>query len=180
MAVHILEEQLELSNDMLPVQGTVDIEIPIDELWEVFTHANWWPIWNQCFFRVSNKSLVLSRQLTWFFHPIRWWYLYKMPARAKIVEVEEQERVTWQVTVLPGFYAQHTYHMEDLGNGITRFGSWEKAMGRGFKLMKWFWIPHFVFVRDRSLQGASFLEAVYQREGRFNEHVLKEGRRSGL
>ena len=28
----------------------------------------------------------------------------------------------------------------------SRFGSWEQAMGWSFRLMKWFWVPHFIFV----------------------------------
>ncbi len=165
-------ELLAESNDMTPVAGVVDVNIPIDTLWEAFTHANLWPRWNQCFFWAFNRDLVLGQQLIWCFQPIRWWYLYKLPAIAKIVEVEEKHKVTWEVTVLPGFYARHTYHMEDLGNGRTRFGSWEKATGWGFRLMKWFWIPHFVFVKNRSLEGARFLEQVYAQQGKINEQTL--------
>jgi hypothetical protein len=65
--------------------------------------------------------LVAGRKLIWAFQPIRWYYLYKMFAIANIVNVESQSKVTWEVTALPGFYARHTYHMEDLGNGRSRF-----------------------------------------------------------
>lgn len=169
------EEILTESNDMVPVAGTVDVNIPIDILWESFTHANIWAQWNKCFFWAHNRDLVLGQQLIWCFQPIRWWFLYKMPAIAKIVELENQQekrKVTWEVTVLPGFYARHTYHMEDLGNGRTRFGSWEKATGWSFRLMKWFWIPHFVFVKDSSLEGALFLEQVYSQKGIINAQTL--------
>jgi hypothetical protein len=37
------KEALERSNEMTPVQGTVDIDVPIAELWEAFAHAHWWP-----------------------------------------------------------------------------------------------------------------------------------------
>lgn len=163
------------SHDMIPVAGTVDVNIPIDTLWESFTHANLWPRWNQCFFWAYNRNLILGQQLIWCFQPIRWWFLYKMPAIAKIVELENKQdkrKVTWEVTALPGFYARHTYHMEDLGNGRTRFGSWEKGMGWSFRLMKWFWIPHFIFVKNRSLEGASFLEQIYSQKGKINEQTL--------
>lgn len=49
-------------------------------------------------------------------------------------------------------------------------------MGRGFRLTKWFWIPHFVFVRDRSLEGARCLEEIYLREGRIVEAALSPRR----
>ena len=92
--------------------------------------------------------------------PIRKRYLYKMPAIAKIVEVEPQRKVTWEVTAFPGMYARHTYHMEDLGNGRTRFGSWEQGMGPGFNKLAGCWIPHFTFVKDRSLDGVRYLEKI--------------------
>lgn len=170
------QEALARSTDMTPVQGTVDVEVPISTLWEAFAHANWWPRWNRCFFWVYNRDLVPGRQLIWYFQPIRWWYLYKMFAVARIVEVEKERRVTWEVTALPGFYARHTYFMEDLGDGRSRFGSWEQAMGWGFRLLKRFWIAHFTFVKDRSLEGARRLEEVYRKEGKLSGETLKPRR----
>ncbi len=158
-------EALDASNDMAPVQGTVDVAVPVDVLWECFLQANWWPKWNRCFFWVRNEDLIVGHKLIWAFEPVRKWLLYKMPATATIVEREERHKVTWEVTALPGFYARHTYSMEDLGNGLTRFGSWEKATGRGFRLTRWFWLCHFTFVKDRSLEGALLLEEVYRRKG---------------
>jgi hypothetical protein len=35
---------------------------------------------------VKNPDLVQDQQLIWAFQPIQWWYLYRMPAWAKIVE----------------------------------------------------------------------------------------------
>lgn len=166
------ERALTESTDMDPVEGTVDVEVPLSTLWEAFTRADLWPRWNECMLWVRNRDLAAGQQLLWAFRPIRRWYLYILPAIAKIVEVKDKRRVTWEVAALPGFYAHHTYHMEDLGEGRTRFGSWEKAMGRTFRLTKWFWIPHFIFVKDRSLEGASFLEEIYHREGRINESTL--------
>lgn len=165
-------DRLVKSNDMTPVQGTVEVDIPIEVLWESFSHANAWPGWNKCFFWAANRDLVQGQQLIWCFQPIRWWYLYKMPAIARIVEVEKYCKVTWEVVALPGFYARHTYHMEDLGNGRSRFGSWEQAMGWSFRLMKKFWVAHFVFVKDRSLEGARRLEAIYRRRGTLDEQDL--------
>src|SRR5947209_1106100 len=168
------KEALARSTEMAPIQGTVEVAIPTPVLWEAFTHANWWPRWNKCFFWVRNRDLTLGRQLIWAFQPIRWWYLYKMFAIAKIVEVEKERKVTWEVSALPGFYARHTYHMEDLGDGRSRFGSWEQAMGPQirFSLTKRFWIAHFTFVKDRSLEGARLLETVYRQDGKITEDAL--------
>jgi glyoxylase-like metal-dependent hydrolase (beta-lactamase superfamily II) len=154
------------STEMKPVQGTVDVAVPIEVLWESFTHANWWPRWNKCFFWAHNRDLQMGQKLIWAFQPIRWWYLYKMFAIANIVEMHDGRKVTWEVTALPGFYARHTYHMEDLGDGRTRFGSWEQAHGAQirFPLTKKFWVAHFTFVKDRSLEGARELENVYRRK----------------
>ena len=170
------KEQLERSNDMSPVQGTVDVNIPADVLWETFRRGNWWPRWNRCFFLVKNRDLIPGEQLIWAFDPIKPWFFYKMPAAAKIVEVVPGSKVTWEVVVLPGFYARHTYHMEDIGDGRSRFGSWEQAMGWGFRLTKWFWVAHFVFVKDKSLEGARYLEQVYKTHGKIAPELLKPRR----
>jgi glyoxylase-like metal-dependent hydrolase (beta-lactamase superfamily II) len=157
------QRKLADSNDMTPVAGTVDLDIPIDTLWESFRHANFWPRWNKCFFWARNRDLVVGKHLIWCFEPIKPWYPYKMWSIANIVEVEPRRKVTWEVTAFPGMYARHTYHMEDLGNGRTRFGSWEKAMGPGFRIIGRFWLAHFTFVKDRSLEGALQLNEQYRR-----------------
>ncbi len=172
------KEALLSSTEMAPIQGTVDVAVPLAVLWEAFTHANWWPRWNKCFFWVHNRDLELGRQLIWAFQPIRWWYLYKMYAIANMVELREERKVTWEVVALPGFYARHTYHMEDLGDGRTRFGSWEQAHGAQirFPLTKKFWVAHFTFVKDRSLEGARQLEKIYQRDQKITKDNLPRRR----
>jgi cyclase len=142
------------------------VNVPIGVLWEVFCQANWWPRWNSCFFWVHNKNLVAGKRLIWAFEPIKWWYLYKMFASARIVEVEKERKVTWEVNALPGFYARHTYYMEDLGGGRSRFGTWEQAMGAQlrFSLTRRFWHSHFSFVKNRSLEGVQLLETIYHRD----------------
>ena len=166
------ERALADSTDMVPVEGTVEVGVPVGKLWEAFTRAELWPRWNDCMLWVGNRDLVKGQNLRWVFRPIRRWYPYVLPATARIVEVEDGRRVTWEVTALPGFYARHSYSMEDLGGGHTSFGSWEKAMGPTFRLTRWFWIPHFVFVKDRSLEGARSLEETYRREGRLDEGAI--------
>jgi hypothetical protein len=166
-------EQLLASHDMEPVQGTIEIDVPADALWECFSHPNWWPRWNGSFFWVHNESLEPGRQLLWAFQPIRPRYLYKLPAAAKIVEVVPGERATWEVTAFPGMYARHTYSLEDRGGGRTAFTSWEQAMGRGFRATQRFWLAHFRFVRDRSLEGARRLEQAYARDGGLDVSTLR-------
>lgn len=156
-----LIEHLSNSTDMDVVQGDIVVDVPADVMWEFFTNARLWPRWNPCFFWAYNKTLVLGKKLVWIFKPIKWHYLYVMPASANIVELEFGKKVTWEVTVLPGFYARHTYSIEDLGNGKCRFSSWEKATGWSFRLMKKFWINHFEFVKNKSLEGAKHVESVY-------------------
>lgn len=168
-------EQLTASDAMRPVHGSVHVDVPVAELWRCFQEAALWPTWNDCFFWVWNQHLQLGDRLVWAFEPIRPEYLYKMPAVATIIELEPRRRVSWEVTALPGFYAQHTYYMEDLGGGQTRFGSWEKAMGPGFDLLRSFWLAHFTFVKDRSLAGARRLERLYLREGRLSRTHLERG-----
>ena len=164
--------QLDLSNDMPPVHGTVDIDVPADVLWQCFRNANLWPRWNPCMFWANNHDLVPGQKLIWAFEPLRWWYFYRLPGVANLIEVEENCKVTWEVVVLPGFYARHTYSIEDLGDGRSRFGSWEKAMGPMFRALKFFWVARFVFVKDQSLQGARTLEEVYKQSGTLDISVL--------
>jgi hypothetical protein len=167
------ETTLAQSNDMTPVAGTVDVAVPIDVLWECFAHPDQWPRWNPCMFWVHNRNLVIGQELIWVFEPIRWWFLYKLPARVRIVELEAQHKVTWEVIFIPGFYARHTYSLENLGDGRTRFGTWEKATGSTFRLIQGFWLAHFVFVKNRSLEGAKFLETAYQKNGSLNKQTLR-------
>ena len=157
---------LDRAADMDPVHGTVDLRIPVATLWDFFRRADLWPHWNRCFYRVRNRELAAGQRLLWAFQPIRPGYLYKMPAVADIVEVSAPHQVAWHVTALPGFFARHVYRLEDLGGGVTRFGSWEKAMGPSFRLTRRFWTAHFEFVRDRSLEGGSLLERSYLATGR--------------
>jgi glyoxylase-like metal-dependent hydrolase (beta-lactamase superfamily II) len=164
--------ELAASTDMEPVHGTIDLDIPADTLWRAFDRPWLWPRWNECFFWVRNRRLRLGDRLVWCFEPIKAGYLYKMPAIARIVELEEGRKVTWEVTALPGFYARHSYTIEDLGNGRSRFGSWEKACGRGFRLTRGFWLRHFTFVKNRSLEGARALEVLHLTGERLDEEGL--------
>jgi hypothetical protein len=54
---------LESSTDMSPVCGTVDVDIPVDILWQCFTRADWWPRWNTCMYLALNHDLVEGQQL---------------------------------------------------------------------------------------------------------------------
>jgi len=165
-------KELLKSTDMEPVHGTVVVNIPADVLWECFRHANWWPRWNACMWWALNDDLVLGQELIWAFEPLQWWYLYRLPGMATLVEVEPGRKVTWEVTVLPGLFARHSYTIEDLGNGRSRFGSWEQAMGPSFRALKFFWLAHFVFVKDESLKGAQRLEEIYKQSGAIDAATL--------
>jgi hypothetical protein len=169
--------QLTASRQMRPISGSTDVSIPVDVLWRCFSRPSDWPLWNPCFVWARNRALVLNELLVWVFQPIRPAYLYKMPAVARIVELEDGQRVTWEVTVVPGMYARHTYEMHDLGGGRTRFSSWEQAMGWSFGLTRRFWLAHFTFVCHASLTGARRLEQLYRRHGRLDREVLLAGAR---
>lgn len=43
------KEELNNSPEMNAVEGTVDINIPVEDLWECFSHPNLWNEWNECF-----------------------------------------------------------------------------------------------------------------------------------
>jgi glyoxylase-like metal-dependent hydrolase (beta-lactamase superfamily II) len=171
-------ERLQQSEDMKAIQGAVDVDIPSDVLWRMFAQANEWPQWNACMAWVRNTDLVVGKRLIWVFEPLKWYYPYRLPSMANVAEVIAGKKVTWEVTTLPGFYARHTYWIEDLGEGRSRFGSWEKAMGPTFRAAKSFWLAHFTFVKNRSLQAARLLEAAYHRNGRLDPATLPRRRRS--
>jgi len=143
----------------LPIEGHVEIPVPIDRLWEAFSDVRDWPTWNPCFWtaHVRGERLERGAKLVWAFNPIKPWYLYKMPATARIVECDPGRKVTWEVTAFPGFHARHSYLLEDLGAGRSRFGSWEVAEGPTYRLTRRFWLAHFRYVCRSSLEGASSL-----------------------
>jgi len=148
-----------------PTEGTVDVELDTAAFWAAFARPDRWPRWNPCISWAANRDLVLGDRLVWVFEPIRWWYPYKLPAVGTIVELEPGRLVTWEITAVPGFYARHSYWMEDLGAGRTRFGSTERATGPSFEAASGFWRAHFAFVRDASLAGARKLEELDRRTG---------------
>ncbi|HKU36714.1 MAG TPA: MBL fold metallo-hydrolase [Polyangiales bacterium] len=158
-------ERLERSTDMVPVDASVEVDIPAAELWDAFNHARLWPTWNKCFLMVGNDTLRLGDKLVWVFAPIKPYYPYVMPAVANIIELEPGRKVTWEVTAMPGFYAHHTYSVEAISATRSRFRSWEKAYGPSFRAMESFWLSHFWFVNRLSLEGARTLEREYRRFG---------------
>ena len=85
------------SDPELPIEGHVEIPVPIDRLWEVFSDVGDWPTWNPCFWtaHVRGERLERGAKLVWAFNPIKPWYLYKMPATARIVECVPGRKVTW-------------------------------------------------------------------------------------
>lgn len=142
---------------MTPVEGFTTVSAPAEAIWERFLDVPNWPSWNRSIARarVGCGQLHEGATLIWWFNPIRGWMPYRMPARATIVEFIPVERVTWEVTALPGFHARHSYLFErDPGGDQSRFGSWEQAEGPAYRLLSRFWDAHFRFVRDQSLLGA--------------------------
>ena len=142
----------------LPIAGSVEVAMPVERLWEIFTDVEGWPRWNGCIWRsrIRDGELRVGATLQWTFNPIRPGYLYKMPASAEIVEVVPQDRVTWEVSA-PGLHALHSYRFAPLGADRCRFGSWEVAEGATYRAMRRFWLAHFRYVCRESLAGARSL-----------------------
>lgn len=155
----VVGEERAVADSELPVEGSVEVAVPIRRLWEIFCDVADWPSWNGSFWaaRVGEGHLSNEARLVWAFNPIRPWYLYKLPAVAQIVEFDPERRVTWEVTTLPGFHARHSYVFEDLGNGRSTFGSWEVAEGLVYRWIRPFWLAHFRYVCRESLRGAATL-----------------------
>jgi hypothetical protein len=74
MPARTKEQMLVESTDMVPVEGTVDVDVPLSVLWEAYTHANRWPRWNKCMLWVRNRALVPGKQLLMVFLPISRWF----------------------------------------------------------------------------------------------------------
>ena len=142
----------------LPIEGSVELEMPVERLWEAFVDVERWAQWNPCIWRSGVRGGELRRgaTLVWAFNAIKPRYLYKMPASAEIVEFERHDRVTWEVR-FPGFHALHSYRFAGLGPDRCRFGSWEVAEGRAYRATRRFWIAHFRYVCRASLAGAEAL-----------------------
>jgi uncharacterized membrane protein len=144
----------------LPVQGSVEVAMPVERLWSVFLDVPGWPSWNPCFWRSSVKGGELREGATlrFAFNAIERRYLYKLPASAEIVEVVPNDRVTWEVTA-PGFHALHSYRFAHVDSERSRFGSWEVAEGPSYRALRRFWLAHFRYVCRESLAGATTLAA---------------------
>ena len=144
--------------DPLPIQGSVELDMHVEDLWGAFLDVESWPSWNPCIWRarVRGGELRDGATLAWVFNAIKPWYPYKMPARAEIVEFERNDRVTWEVDA-PGFHALHSYRFAGVGPGRSRFGSWEVAEGPVFRATRRFWLAHFRYVCRESLAGARAL-----------------------
>lgn len=142
----------------LPVADSVELEMPVELLWQAFLDVSSWPSWNPCIWRsrVRGGELREGATLSWVFNPIKRWYPYKMPARAEIVELGRHDRVTWEVNA-PGFHALHSYRFAPLGPERCSFGSWEVAEGPLYRATHRFWIAHFRYVCQASLAGAKRL-----------------------
>jgi uncharacterized protein YndB with AHSA1/START domain len=142
----------------LPIEGYVELEMPVERLWEAFLDVERWPEWNPCIWRsrVRDGELREGATLVWTFNAIKPRYLYKMPARAQIVEFVPHDRVTWEARA-PGFHALHSYRFAGLGPERSRFGSWEVAEGPTYRALRRFWIAHFRYVCRASLAGAETL-----------------------
>jgi hypothetical protein len=150
------------SDAELPVAGATELAMTVERLWETFARVRDWPRWNPSMWTATvsggpslaaSGPLAQGEQLIWAFNPIAAWMLYRLPVVAKLVEVVPERRVSWEVTIVPGMWALHTYWMEPLDEGRCRFGSWEVAEGPTYRLMRPFWLAHFRFVRDESLEG---------------------------
>ncbi len=155
----VLKHGIFTTDTTLPVEGSVELAMPLERLWNIFCDVPAWPRWNPCFWwsRVLGGELKVNTILYWWFNPIRPQYHYKMPAIARIVECEPQRLVTWEVTFPPGFHALHSYRFEDLGGNLCRFGSWEVAEGPIYQICRGFWLAHFRYVCQSSLEGAQKL-----------------------
>jgi hypothetical protein len=142
----------------LPVEGAVDIDLPLEQLWQTFSDVSGWHLWNPCIWRatVTDDKLAENATLVWAFNPIDRRYLYKLPAVATIVELRPRECVTWEVA-LPGLHALHSFRFAELDGGRCRFGSWEVGEGALYRAARRFWLAHFRFVCETSLRGAAML-----------------------
>ncbi len=142
----------------LPIAGSVELEMPVDRMWQSFLDVSSWPRWNRSVWRsaVRGGELCCGARLAFAFNPIERRYLYKLPAMAKVVEFEPHDRVTWEVN-LPGFHALHAYRFAAVGEERCRFGSWEAAEGAAYRGTGRFWLAHFRFVCRESLRGAQAL-----------------------
>ena len=143
----------------LPVQGSVDVDLPVEILWQRFCDVERWGEWNRCFQRAwvrGGAPLQAGSELVLVFRPIKPWLGYRLPGPVQVVEVEPERRVTWEANTM-GFHARHSYLFEKLDERRCRFGSFEVAEGPAFRATRAFWVAHFDFVCRESLAGARSL-----------------------
>jgi hypothetical protein len=139
----------------LPVEGYTTLAMPVERIWGVQLDVARWHEWNPCFAwsHMLGGRTELGKTLVFVFNPIQRRFPYRLPAVAKIVELEPCERLTWEVK-LPGFHALHSYRFERLDDDTCRYGSWEVAEGALYRVARGFWLAHFAYVCESSLRGA--------------------------
>lgn len=140
----------------LPIEGAIDVDMSLTDLWRFFADVSGWPTWNACFWWARGE-LKAGTTLYWFFNPVRPRYLFRLPVIARLTECIPERVVTWEVTALPGFRARHTYRFESLGPNRCRFSTWEIAEGPLYRILRRYWLAHFRFVCSSSLEGARSL-----------------------
>jgi hypothetical protein len=61
----------------LPIEGSVELDMSVERLWQIFSNVPNWPRWNACFWwaRVWGGELKVDTLLYWCFNPIRPLYL---------------------------------------------------------------------------------------------------------
>ena len=139
----------------LPVEGYTTLDMPVERIWGFQLDVPRWHEWNTCFAwsRMIGGRVELGRTLLFVFNPIQRRYPYRLPAVAKIVELEPYERLSWEVK-LPGFHALHSYRFERIDDSTCRYGSSEAAEGSLYRSARGFWLAHFAYVCESSLRGA--------------------------
>src|SRR5687767_13040275 len=79
----------------LPVQGSVDVDLPVEILWQRFCEVERWGEWNRCFQRAwvrGEGPLRAGAELVLVFRPIKPWLGYRLPGPVRVVEMEPERR----------------------------------------------------------------------------------------
>jgi len=76
--------------------GSIEVALPVAELWRSFRTVRAWPHWNGCMWTatVTGGELAEGRRLVWALQPLRRHLPYRLPAVARLVEVVPERRVT--------------------------------------------------------------------------------------
>ncbi len=118
------------SNAAVVAEGTIEVEAPVELVWETLTELNRWPVWNRDVKKVTFVGpLAAGSEFKW-----------KVTAgtiTSRLTLVEQPSRIAWSGRLSPlGVEAVDSWQIEARSGGETLVRQRESWDGRMVRLLK--------------------------------------------